>query len=81
MKNDKSINETITWITSFIDVKTMNVYQKMMILIEKTMKTYSKAMTLSLKNYENILKLNFLMSLLSHTDYLGKYFWGGNLSQ
>ena len=81
MKNDKSINETITWITSFIDVKTMNVYQKMMILIEKSMKTYSKAMTLSLKNYENILKLNFLMSPLSHTDYLGKYFWGGNLSQ
>ena len=81
MKNDKSINETITWITSFIDVKTMNVYQKMMILIEKSMKTYSKAMTLSLKNYENILKLNFLMSPLSHTDYLGKCFWGGNLSQ
>ena len=78
MKNDKSINKTITWITSFIDVKTMNVYQKMMILIEKTMKTYSKAMTLSLKNYENILKL---LSPLRHTDYLGKYFWGGNLSQ
>ena len=52
----------------------MNIYQNMMILIKKTMKTYSKAMTLLLKNYENIVKLNFLMSPLRHTDYLGKYF-------
>ena len=39
----------------------MNIHQKMVIFFEKTMKRYFKAMILSLKNYENILKFNFLM--------------------
>ena len=32
----------------FIDVKTMNIHQKMVVLIEKTMETYSKAVILSI---------------------------------
>ena len=32
----------------FIDVKTMNIHQKMVIFIEKTMKTYPKVVILSL---------------------------------
>ena len=38
------------------------------------MKLYFKAVILSLKNYENILKFNFLMSSVKHIDCLGKYF-------
>ena len=57
----------------------------MVILIKKTMRAYSKVMILSLKNYENILKFNFLMpsppSPLRHIDYLGKYIRRGILSQ
>ena len=57
----------------------------MVILIKKTMRAYSKVMILSLKNYENILKFNFLMpsppSSLREIDYLGKYIRGGILSQ
>ena len=44
MKNYNSIIETISWNTPFIDTKTMNTLQKMVILTEKTMKAYSKAM-------------------------------------
>ena len=41
----------------------MNIHQKMVIFFEKkTMKAYFKAVMLSLKIYENILKLNFLMT-------------------
>ena len=64
--SDNSILETITWITPFIDIKTMNIHHgdkkviKMVIKIEKTMKPYSKATILSLKNYKNI-KFNFLI--------------------
>ena len=75
MKNDNSLIETIPWITPFIDVKTMNIHQ-MVILIEKTTKTYPNAMILSLKNYENILKLSFFQypPPIRHIDCLGKYF-------
>ena len=68
----------------------MNIHQKMFILIVKTMKAYSKMMILSVKNYEDILKFNFLNYLIQtywlfrHVlyrnkgvviyDYLGKYF-------
>ena len=47
--------------TPFIDIKTMNIHQELVILIEKTMKPHCKAMILSLKSYENMLKFNFLM--------------------
>ena len=46
--DDDEITETTIWITLFIDVKTMNIYQKMVILIEKTMKPCSKAVILLL---------------------------------
>ena len=46
--DDDEIIETTTWITRFIDVKTMNIHQKMVILIEKTMKPCSKAVVLLL---------------------------------
>ena len=55
----------------------MNIHQKLVILIEKTMKPYSRAMILSLKKYENILKFNFLIPPpppIRHIDCLGKYF-------
>ena len=39
----------------------MNIHQKMVIFLKKTMKAYSEAVLLSLKIYENILKFNFLM--------------------
>ena len=53
----------------------MNIQQKMVKKIEKTMKPYSKAIILSLKNYENILKFNFLILLpIRHIDCLGKHF-------
>ena len=48
MKNDDSIIEAIPWITPFIDVKTMNIHQKMVIFLEKTVKPYLKAVILSL---------------------------------
>ena len=48
MKNNNSIIETIPWIRPFIDIKTMSTHQKLVILIKKTMKTYSKAVILSL---------------------------------
>ena len=39
----------------------MDIHQRMVFLMEKTVKPYFKAMILSLKNYENILKFNFLI--------------------
>ena len=39
----------------------MNIHPKMVIFIEKTMKAYSQTVIISLKNYENILKINFLI--------------------
>ena len=39
----------------------MNRHQKMIFFFEKTMKRYFKAVMLSLKIYENILKFNFLI--------------------
>ena len=39
----------------------MNIHQKVVIFLEKTMKRYFQAMMLSRKIYENILKFNFLM--------------------
>ena len=48
MKNDDSVIEATLWIRPFIDVKTMNIHQKTVILIEKTMKAYSKTVILSL---------------------------------
>ena len=41
----------------------MNIHQKMVIFFyfEKTIKWYFKAIILSLKIYENILKFNFLI--------------------
>ena len=38
------------------------------------MKAYFKAVMLSLKIYENILKFNFLMGGIRHTDFLPKFF-------
>ena len=35
MRNENSIIEIIPWIGPFIDVKTMNIHQKMVILIKK----------------------------------------------
>ena len=46
-KNDDSVTNYI-WNWPFIDLKTMNIHQKMVILIEKTMKAYPKAVILSL---------------------------------
>ena len=48
LKNYDSVLEAIPWIRPFIDVKTMNIHQKMVIKIEKTMKAYFKAVILSL---------------------------------
>ena len=39
----------------------MKIHQKTVIFCEKMMKGHFKAVILSLKIYENILKLNFLM--------------------
>ena len=39
----------------------MNRHQKMVFFFEKAMKRYFKAVMLSLKIYENILKFNFLI--------------------
>ena len=39
----------------------MNIHQKVVIFLEKTMKRYFQAVMLSRKIYENILKFNFLM--------------------
>ena len=38
------------------------------------MKTYFKAVILSIKIYENILKLNFLIGVIKHIDCLLKFF-------
>ena len=38
------------------------------------MKTYFKAVVLSIKIYENILKLNFLIGVIKHIDCLLKFF-------
>ena len=73
VKNN-SITKNICWFPWFIDIKRMNIHQKMVILIEKTMKPYSNAMILSLKNYENISKCNSIILLIRHIDGLGKYF-------
>ena len=51
----------------------MNIHQKMVIFFEKTMKRYFKAMILSLKNYENIVKFNFLMGGGAVLDILTVY--------
>ena len=37
------------------------IYTKKLFFFEKIMKAYFKAMILSIKTYENILKFNFLM--------------------
>ena len=39
----------------------MNIHKKIVILIKETMKPCSKLVILLLKNYENILKVNFLI--------------------
>ena len=58
----------------------MDIHQRMVFLMEKTVKPYFKAMILSLKNYENILKFNFLIppppraTPIRHTGCLGKHF-------
>ena len=52
----------------------MNIHQKMVIFLEKTMKAYSKTVMLSLKIYKNLLKFNFLMGGIRHIDCLHKYF-------
>ena len=39
----------------------MNIHQKTVNFLKKTMKAYLKVAMLSLKIYENILKFNFLM--------------------
>ena len=39
----------------------MSIHQKIVIFLEKMMKAYFKAVILSIKTYENILKFNFLM--------------------
>ena len=53
----------------------MNIHQKMVIFFffEKTMKTYFKAVILSLKIYENILKFNFLMGGIRHIDFFHRF--------
>ena len=48
LKNDDSVIEAIPGIRPFIDVKMINMHQKTVILIEKMMKAYSKAVILSL---------------------------------
>ena len=57
----------------------MNIQQKTVIFLKKTMKAYFKAVMFSLKIYENILKFNFLMGWgmecgggrgIRHTVYL-----------
>ena len=81
MKNDDKIIEAIPWIKPFIDVWTMNIYQKIVILFfEKTMKAYFKAVILSLKIYENILKFNFLMGGYYAYWIFTQMLWSGHLS-
>ena len=43
-----TIIEDMRWIIPFIDVKTMNIHQKIVIFFEKTMKSYFKAVILSI---------------------------------
>ena len=47
----------------FIDVKTMNIHQRRVILIEKTVKAYSEEVILSLSNLWKHTKIEFLESL------------------
>ena len=51
----------------------MNIQQKTVILIEKKMKTYSKAVILALQNLWKHTKIQFLMSPLRHIDCPGKH--------
>ena len=48
--------------------------KKWWFFLKKTMKAYFKAVMLSLKIYENILKFNFLMGGIRHTDCLCNFF-------
>ena len=41
----------------------MRIHQKMVMFFKKIMKAYFKAVILSIKIYENILKFNFLIPL------------------
>ena len=52
----------------------MNTHQKTIAFSKKVIKAYFKAVMLSLKIYENILKFNFLMGGIRHTDFLPKFF-------
>ena len=58
----------------------MNIHQKTIVFFEKTMKAYFKAVILSIKTYENILKFNFLISPprppppIRDIDCLGKFY-------
>ena len=59
----------------FTDVQTMNIHQKIVIFFfEKTVKTYFKAIILSLENTCKHTKTRFLMSPLRRIDCLGKFF-------
>ena len=53
----------------------MNIHQNTVIFLKKTMKVYFKAVMLSLKIYENILKFIFLMGggALDIGDILGVF--------
>ena len=46
----KMIIETIPWFGHLSMQKTMNIHQKTVIFIKKTMKTYSEAVILSIQN-------------------------------
>ena len=55
----------------------MNIHQKVVIFLEKTMKRYFQAVMLSRKIYENILKFNFLMregGSIRHIDCFHSFF-------
>ena len=52
----------------------MNTHQKTIAFFKNVIKAYFKAVMLSLKIYENILKFNFLMGGIRHTDCLPKFF-------
>ena len=52
----------------------MSIHQKMMIFFEKIVKAYFKAVILTIKTYENILKFTLLMGCIGHIDCFGKFF-------
>ena len=61
----------------------MRIHQKMVMFFKKIMKAYFKAVILSIKIYENILKFNFLIPPpppplsappFRHVDCLRKFF-------